>query len=494
MTSANVQMPVLFTIADTDGATLFGEGVTNDLIDNHLEFLLDRSAAFEAPGYDASLATSSLANAFRDTFFVGDPATTAAPQKLFFVNMIAGQGTATVSKKQFTPAGSDARDATASEVVDMFCNKLATAILTLQDNKGLEHVPSLTKKIPIGGRSSVGQTTFDTSVAPTETEKLAVGDIMARVASVHLVGHPLAQAIFANEDEIQTKITTAPPTNANTNPGGVFKSNLAKMLSAAFGGSQQATAAKKLQAGNVFSELVKFSDAGNNAFTAGSNKTNLIPALTTAAPFYYNISGVLATDGVENDALLSLYEQLLAKVVGRSAEMADARGAGYNYTLSNQTLTDDQTGDLTGVSENATKTITCEIPIKAGDKLAVFLRPLLSFKFDTAVVTNANISFCEIVQEGQDAGSVVQILASSAAGAAIQTSDATSSAVSTVFPGYADNVNADDYQASKYGWMGSPNTVNHANKTALRTLSQTTTNTTAVDVMDQHIWKIQVTL
>ena len=47
MTSANVQMPVLFTIADTDGATLFGEGVTNDLIENHLEFLLDRSAVYE---------------------------------------------------------------------------------------------------------------------------------------------------------------------------------------------------------------------------------------------------------------------------------------------------------------------------------------------------------------------------------------------------------------------------------------------------------------
>ena len=207
MTSANVQMPVLFTIADTDGATLFGEGVTNDLIDNHLEFLLDRSAAFEAPGYDASLATSSLANAFRDTFFVGDPATTAAPQKLFFVNMIAGQGTATVSKKQFTPAGSDARDATASEVVDMFCNKLAHALLKLSpDNKGLEHVPSASKLIPVGGRATI--TTFDTSVAPSASEKLNVGDVMARVASVHLVGHPLAQDIFANEDEIKSLYET----------------------------------------------------------------------------------------------------------------------------------------------------------------------------------------------------------------------------------------------------------------------------------------------
>ena len=114
----------------------------------------------------------------------------------------------------------------------------------------MEHVPSATKKIPVGGRATI--TTFDTSVAPSASEKLNVGDVMARVASVHLVGHPLAQAIFANEDEIQTKITTAPAGEA-ANPGGIFKSNLAKMLSAAFGGSQQATAAKKLAAGNDFS-------------------------------------------------------------------------------------------------------------------------------------------------------------------------------------------------------------------------------------------------
>ena len=109
---------------------------------------------------------------------------------------------------------------------------------------------------------------------------------------------------------------------------------------------------------------------------------------------------------------------------------------------------------------------------------------MLSFKFDTAVVTNANISFCEIHTDG----TVRQVLASN--DASIETSDATSSAVSSVFPGYADNNGAvDAFQANTYGWMGSSNAI-----APLRTLSQNTTNTTAVDVMDQHIWKIQVTL
>lgn len=487
MTSANVQMPVLFTIADTDGATLFGEGVTNDLIENHLEFLLDRSAAFHAPGYDATGDNSTLADAFRDTFYVGDPATTQAPQKLFFVNMLKGVGTATVSKKQFTDNNNNTADATASQVVDMFCNKLASAILKLHDNKGLEHVPDALKKIPIGGRSGAAQATFDTSVAPSGSEKLTVGDAMARIASVHLVGHPLAQAIFANEDEIQTKITAAPAVNGD-NPGGVFKTNLAKMLSAAFGGSQQPLTSKKLQAGNDFTTLVKFDDAGKAAFEAGSNTKNAIPVLTTAAPHYYNISGVLATDGVENDALLSLYEQLITKVVGRSTELSDVRGAGYTYTLFNGTIAVNQTGDLTDVAEDNTKTITGPFPIKAGDKLSVFIRPLLTFKFDTAVATDANISFVELNDQGQ----IIQTLASN--DASITTSNATNSAVSAVFPGYADNVDGDTYQAGKYGWMGSANTTNDNAKTNLRTLSQYTTNTTKVDVMDQHIWKIQVSI
>ena len=49
---ANVQMPVLFTISDSTGATLFGENITADLIENHLPFTLDRSGAFHSAGFD----------------------------------------------------------------------------------------------------------------------------------------------------------------------------------------------------------------------------------------------------------------------------------------------------------------------------------------------------------------------------------------------------------------------------------------------------------
>ena len=70
---------------------------------------------------------------------------------------------------------------------------------------------------------------FTSSVAPSEAEQLDVGAIMARVASVHLVGHPLAQAIFSDEDTI-SNLNTAPGAGV-ANPAGIFTSNLARLLS-----------------------------------------------------------------------------------------------------------------------------------------------------------------------------------------------------------------------------------------------------------------------
>ena len=69
---ANVQLPVLFQISDATGATLFGEEVSVDVIENHLKFTLKRNAAFNSAGYDEAGASSTLASAFADTFYVGD--------------------------------------------------------------------------------------------------------------------------------------------------------------------------------------------------------------------------------------------------------------------------------------------------------------------------------------------------------------------------------------------------------------------------------------
>ena len=171
---ANVQMPVLFTISDSTGATLFGENITADLIENHLPFTLDRSGAFHSAGFDQVVGgvdqTSSLLDAFKNTFFVGDP---SDAEKLFYVNMLNITNTTVAGRNLADGSAADS----ASKVVDEFCNKLADALLNLHSTKGLVHVPAGTKVIPVGGKAAA--TTFDSSVAPTEAEQLNVGNIIS---------------------------------------------------------------------------------------------------------------------------------------------------------------------------------------------------------------------------------------------------------------------------------------------------------------------------
>ena len=112
----------------------------------------------------------------------------------------------------------------------MFCNKFADAVLIAQNSAGLVHTTDANKKVPIGGKAAAEF--YASSLAPSESEALDVGAVMSRVAAVHLVGHPLAQAIFADEDAISTHLQTAPTAS---NPGNIFTSELAKLLSNALG-------------------------------------------------------------------------------------------------------------------------------------------------------------------------------------------------------------------------------------------------------------------
>jgi len=498
---ANVQMPVLFTISDSTGATLFGENITADLIENHLPFTLDRSGAFNAAGFDASNETSTLLDAFKNTFYVGDPSDT---DKLFYANMLTVTNT-TVEAKKLSNGNVAANP---SQVVDEFCNKLADALLNLHTAKGLVHVPNTTstppKVIPVGGKSDNTQQYFTASIAPTEAEQLNVGQIMARVASVHLVGHPLAQAIFSDEDGITTSLNAAPSQDGTKNPFGIFKSNLARLLSHSLGGSQAATD-DQLKAGNDFTKLHKFDKDANDAFNDRANATAAVsplnPGATGADPnnaFYYNLTGILASDGKANIALKSLFEQLL-NVSGRSQEVNDARGAGYTVKVSgaehiggDPVITTTTSGSSITLDADNTKTLTTSVPIKSNDTLGMFLRPKLKLKFETTVTGPTNISFVELKSDG----TIAQEYAN-ANTADITTDTGVKSAVATVFPGYAAvtstlQATVDAYQAGKYGWMGSKNTAESPN--LKRSLSQNTTEETATDVMDQHIWKIVVKL
>ena len=493
---ANVQLPVLFTISDSTGATLFGENITADLIENHLPFTLDRSDAFHCAGFDdvASTAQSTLLDAFKNTFYVGDP---SDAEKLFYVNMLNITNTEVTAKKLAGGAVADS----ASKVVDEFCNKLADAVLNLHATKGLVHVPAGTKIIPVGGKAQA--TNFSSSVAPTEAERLNVGSIMARVASVHLVGHPLAQAIFSDEDSISTSLNGVPDTHATTNTNGIFKTNLARLLSHSLGGSQ-AVEANRLKAGNAIGGLVIMDGDAKTAFDAAANVSANVSPLNPGANgisqlFHYNLQGVDVADGIANASLKSLFEQLL-NVSGRTQEVNDARGIGYSvssavggtYNYATQPTLNAAAGAIS-LANVSTKTITADMPIKANDTLGMFLRPKLKLKFETTVTGPTNISFVEMDGAGQITSTLANVNTTD-----ISTTSGAASGVASVFPGYEaaavgeDQTAADGFEAGKYGWMGSANAANAGG--VARSLTQLTTNIVEPDIMDQHIWKVVLKL
>lgn len=214
MTTATVQLPVLFDVSGT--ATVFGESaVTADFITPHLEFTLDMTTEAN----DISLNFQDI----KDAISVGDH---EISDTIYYAsNLTAGS-------------------------VDLLCNRIAKAITRgklVHDitNNGTDHSDG---GIPMGGRPLVkndGTTgagasyalKYRTSIAPAGDEQM-MGEAMARVAAVHLVGHPLAQAVFKNEGTIQDDLEVASTSTfssdgANVNFYNTFATQLSKVLGGA---------------------------------------------------------------------------------------------------------------------------------------------------------------------------------------------------------------------------------------------------------------------
>jgi len=214
MTTATVQLPVLFDVSGT--ATVFGESaVTADFITPHLEFTLDMTTEAN----DISLNFQDIKNAIS----VGDH---EISDTIYYASNLA------------------------SGSVDLLCNRIAKAITRgklVHDitNNGTDHSDG---GIPMGGRPLVkadGTTgtgasyalKYRTSIAPAGDEQM-MGEAMARVAAVHLVGHPLAQAVFKNEGTIQDDLEVASTSTfssdgANVNFYNTFATQLSKVLGGA---------------------------------------------------------------------------------------------------------------------------------------------------------------------------------------------------------------------------------------------------------------------
>lgn len=277
MTTATVQLPVLFDVSGT--ATVFGESATTaDFISPHLEFTLDMTTEAN----DISLNFQHI----KDAISVGDH---EISDTIYYAsNLVSGS-------------------------VDLLANRIAKAITRGK----LVHVPKngvnddhSNSGIPMGGRPLVAANglvdsgtpannkyalKYRTSIAPVNDEQM-MGEAMARVAAVHLVGHPLAQAVFKNESTIQDDLETASSQTFSSSGSNVnFYNTFATQLSKVLGGALAATPLKNSfidpsgQVGQALFEGDALVDAEDAATTAAS-----VGTIVAVPDVSYNIGSTKA--------------------------------------------------------------------------------------------------------------------------------------------------------------------------------------------------------
>jgi hypothetical protein len=622
MTTATVQLPVLFDVSGT--ATVFGESaVTADFITPHLEFTLDMTTEAN----DISLNFQHI----KDAISVGDH---EISDTIYYANNLT------------------------SGSVDLLCNRLAKAITRgklVHDitNNGTDHSDG---GIPMGGRPLVkadGTTgagaayalKYRTSIAPAGDEQM-MGEAMARVAAVHLVGHPLAQAVFKNEGTIQDDLEVAAGSTfssdgANVNFYNTFATQLSKVLGGALcstplntsildpsgqvgqaifegsilvdakdadsqGGSivavpdvsYNAASTKALYSGDVAdtpNKALYVHDLSASSFDATANvrsmtfwlrtsgvdaslniadNQTIFHAVTLPGPKLVKLRMRNATSDDDRIAVLDddangqiekisingtdrTYthaqnstgtDQHLDPAVTKAelsgkwnhfyvefktafypkevSWMADSLGTRANSMLGShvdeihyfdkpltaaevesmrmfrtsqikangkelpavksmfeqlmnipgRALDMDSAIEVTGLGAEGNRTTTVGMPMHTGDKIVVYIRPKVEFAFESVDVTASNLLGFTGTTLDVSNGTVKDI-------SGLVTAGATASTISTVFPGRA--AAGQSAEANTYGWMGSPNAT---------MIGLESTNITAVNTMDQHIWKITITL
>ena len=215
MSLGTIQIPVLF---DMSGDTVvFGEEATGDFVTSHLDFALDMTTEAN----DISLNAADISAAI----LIGDQET---GDNIFYSGGTAG-----------------------NVAVDNLCNRIAKAITRGK----LVHLPKSgnpsNSGIPMGGRANLydlnGVYTengnndkyaikYFSSIAPIGDEQM-LGQAMARVASVHLIGDPLGSAAFEDATSIQRDLETASSHTFNQGMT-AFYNALAVQLSKVLGGSK----------------------------------------------------------------------------------------------------------------------------------------------------------------------------------------------------------------------------------------------------------------
>ena len=512
-----IQIPVLFDVSGT--MQIYGEDTQGqDFIESHMQFSLDMTTDANYP-----LNYQDFTNAI----LIGDA---DSSNNIFFSN-----------------------EATGAHAIDLLCNKISLAI-----TKGnLIHYPAAgdhsTAGLSMGGRPLVAKDglvkvdgdplppivtglednsanniyslKYQGTVAPYDGPQ-KLGPCILRTAATHLVGHPLAQGLFVNEDNIQVQLET---NNGNQFGTNFYFNSIAEQISKVFGGGLTA-ASQQLNPGLVNREIqgggsttvttlviantntkkkikVTFSgtwlagdtiiqtitsalDPNNkitHTITLTENKTDSqiaadFPATTahfttsySATSDYYEIEavannddfsytfshtrmegqnlGILKSEGRANNALQSIYEQLV-QIPNRALLTIDAQ-------------------DLSGA--DILKTTCCVMPFVADDYLILYIRPKLHLSYEAVDATADSIQ--GFLSTGDPSGIVHDI------SGLVVNSAVIGSNIGESLPG---KVNAGNQSESeKFCWMGSPNA---------DSLTLETTNDIRPSVFDAHVWKIKIKL
>jgi hypothetical protein len=381
-----IQVPILFDVDNLElPLSLFGEEGAN-FFHHHTEFTIASNAN--------GLTISDMA-----AIHVGD-ADDTTPEKIFFC--------------------SSKRD------LDTLCDKIAHSII----EGTLVNANFATKAVPIGGKAT--RTVFDADMGSG-----TLGAQMAKIACIHLVGHPLAQALFTNEQQIDDALLEQPYSDA-AGEGANYQSNnddgASKYMKS--DGTTEITYTPSYYHTKLARQLgllLGGKASGANDLNAGET----------------GVAGVLKSTGKSNPQLKAIFEQLM-NVTGRSNGISTAKE----------------------VASDNTKTTTAPLPFESGDVLVFYIRAKVKLEVETAVM---------------GAGAVTLV---DGGGAAIASDSdfatGTGSSVSTIsssFPGTATN----DYEANKYNWMG------NAGKSD-PVFNEKISNLLDGDVLDCHTMRISLQL
>ena len=163
--------------------------------------------------------------------------------------------------------------------------------------------------------------------------------------------------------------------------------------------------------------------------------------------------GILKSEGRSNNALQSIYEQLV-QIPNRALLTIDAK-------------------DLSGA--DILKTTCCEMPFVAGDFIIFYLRPKLHLSYEAVDATADSIQ--GFLATGDPSGIVHDISGLTVNSAVIGAN------IGASIPG---KVNAGNKtESEKFCWMGSTNA---------DSLTLETTNDKSPNVFDAHVWKIKIKL